>query len=137
MSDVTPKASESLVAAPRWRRALRSGDPRGDDLREAQGWVKEIRSRLVHIRGELEDIGRIEAVSPHDSTCVNVAGALTLAISALYSLTNGERSFKDRAERTDELWADVAANPDDYEVRDGSTWKWQPWGIYKRGGRRV
>lgn len=120
----------------RVRRVLHSGDPRADDLRAAGEWVAEIRSRLVHIRGELEDIGRIEASFPHDRMCDKVAGSLTLAISALHQFVDGgERSFENRAVRTDELWADVAANPDAYVIEDGSTWDWRPRGIFKRGGR--
>lgn len=116
-------------------RILQSGDPRGEDYRAAQEWVVEIRSRLSHIRGELEDIGRIEAYFTHDRLCDDVAGSLSLALIALYGLVEGERSFKARAERVDALWADVAAKPDDYTIRDGRSWDWRPLGIFKRGGR--
>lgn len=130
----------------RVRRVLRDGDPRGDDYRDAGEWVEDIRSRLSHIRGELEDVGRIEAVSEHDRSCKDVAGALTLAISSLYRLVEGERSFGRRAERVDALWADVRADPDAYVIEPGTTlakrgqeadqpWEWRPWGIFKRGGR--
>lgn len=130
----------------RVRRVLRDGDPRGDDYRDAGEWVEDIRSRLSHIRGELEDVGRIEAVSEHDRTCKDVAGSLTLAISSLYRLVEGERSFGRRAERVDALWADVRNDPDAYVIEPGTTlakrgqaadqpWEWRPWGIFKRGGR--
>ncbi len=115
-------------------RVLHSGDPRGDDYREAQKWVKDIRSRLSHIRGELEDIGRIEAYLPHDRMADKVAGSLTLAIIALYQLEHGEGSFEARAERSDALWADVAANPDAFVIKDGKTWEWRALNIFKRGG---
>lgn len=128
------------------RRVLRSGDPRGDDYREAEAWVRNIRSRLSHIRGELRDIGRIEAISEHDRTCEDVAGALTLALVSLHRLVDGERSLGLRAERQDALWADVEANPDAYVIEEGTTmakrgqkadqpWEWKPLGIFKRGGR--
>lgn len=139
--------SSTIQKQPRLvRRVLKEDDPRGDDYREAADWVEDIRSRLSHIRGELEDIGRIEAVSEHDRSCNNVAGSLTLAIRSLYDLVQGERSFRARAERLDELWADVEANPDAYVIEPGTTiakrgqaeeqpWEWKPWGIFKRGGR--
>lgn len=121
----------------RVRRVLREGDPRGDDYRNADVWVRDIRSRLSHIRGELEDIGRIEASFEHDRTCNDVAGALTLALVSLHRLVDGsDRSFTSRAARSDALWADVRANPDNYVIEEGSSWKWRPWGIFKQGGRR-
>lgn len=116
-------------------RILQSGDPRGEDYRAAQEWVDDVRGRLVDIRGELEDIGRIEAYFTHDRRCNDVAGSLTLALIALHGLVEGERSFKAKADRVDALWADVAANPDDYRVDDGRSWEWRPLGIFKRGGR--
>lgn len=128
------EARDSLNAAC-VQRILRSGDPRGDDLRNAGEWVAEIRSRLSHIRGEIEDVGRIESAYRDDRVCEKVAGTLTLCLSALYGLEHGERSFEARAERADALWADVATNPDAYKIEDGSTWDWRPWGIFKRGGR--
>lgn len=135
------------VSGRRVWRILKAGDPRGDDYREAEAWVKDIRSRLVHIRGELHDVGRIEAISERDRTCEDVAGALTLAIRSLYDLLDGERSFGASAERLDALWADVEANPDAYVIEEGTTmakrgqksdqpWEWKPWGIFKRGGRK-
>lgn len=127
--------SDSLIDARRVRRVLHSGDPRGDDWREAQKWIGNIRSRLSHIRGELEDLGRIEAQFPHDRLCGDVAGTLTLALIALHQLEDGARSFDMRAARADELWADVAANPDHYVIKDGRSWDWRPLGIFKRGGR--
>lgn len=144
-SGLTQIAPGVAVSGP-VRRVLKSGDPRGDDYREAQAWVNDIRSRLVQIRGELHDVGRIEAISKHDRTCEDVAGALTLAIRSLYDLLDGERSFAARAEREDALWADVAVNPDAYVIEDGTTlarrgqkseqpWEWKPLGIFKRGGR--
>lgn len=115
-------------------RILRSGDPRGDDYREAQEWAKNIRSRLVHMRGELEDLGRIEAYLQHDRLCDKIAGSLTLAIIALHSLTEGERSFTAKAERADALWADVARDPASYRVDEGRSWDWRALNIFKRGG---
>jgi hypothetical protein len=128
------------------RRVLREGDPRGADYRDAAEWVEDIRNRLAHIRGELEDIGRIEAISEHDRSCKDVAGALTLAISSLHRLVEGERSFRRRAEQVDALWADVAADPDGFVIEPGTTlakrgqaveqpWEWRPLGIFERGGR--
>ena len=119
----------------RIRRVLKSGDPRGTDLREAQDWLEDIRSRLSHIRGELEDIGRIEAYMPHDRMADKVAGTLTLALIALHQLVDGDRSFEVRAEGSDKLWADVAANPEAYAIEDGESWKWRPLGIFKRPRR--
>jgi hypothetical protein len=129
--------TESLLPPARVRRVLRSGDPRGDDYRAAQEWVVDIRSRLAHIRGELEDVGRIETMLPHDRLCDKVAGSLTLALIALHQLEQGDRSLGTRAARVDELWADVAANPDAYKIEDGESWPWRPFGIFKRGGRRA
>lgn len=119
----------------RIRRILHSRDPRGEDYRNAQEWVEEIRSRLGHIRGELHDIGRIEASFPHDRLCDEVAGSLSLAIIALHRLVEGERSFNHRADKVDELWEAVAALPEDYLIKDDSSWDWRPWGIFKRLGR--
>lgn len=124
-----------MSEARRVRRILHSGDPRGDDFRDAAKWAKDIRSRLVHLRGELEDLGRIEATLRHDRMCDNVAGSLTLALVALYGLVEGERSFAARAERSDALWADVAADPDAFVIKDERSWDWRPLGIFKRGGR--
>lgn len=120
------------------RRVLNSGDPRGDDYRNAEEWVEDIRSRLSHIRGELEDIGRIEAMMEHDRLCKNVAGSLTLALIALYRFCDDSdtRSFSARADHADELWADVRRNPVKYVIQDGESWDWRPLDIYKRGGRR-
>jgi hypothetical protein len=115
-------------------RVLHSGDPRGDDYREAEKAVRDIRSRLVHIRGELHDLGKIEASFPHDRLCDNVAGSLTLALIALFQFIDGDRSFSTRADKIDALWADVAANPDRYTIKDGATWDWRPSGIFRRGG---
>lgn len=119
----------------RVRRVLHSGDPRGDDYRDAEAWIRDIRSRLVHIRGELEDVARIEASFPHDSLCAKVAGATTLSILALYQLLEGDRSFSHRADLADKLWEDARADPDGYIIEDGATWKWRPSNIFKRGGR--
>lgn len=115
-------------------RVLHSGDPRGEDYRATQEWTVDIRSRLSHIRGELEDIGRIQSMFPHDRLPDRVAGTLTLCLMALYELVEGPRSFAATADRLDELWADVARNPKSYTIRDGETWEWRPWGIFKRGG---
>lgn len=119
------------------RRVLRSGDPKGDDFRNAHEWVRDIRSLLVGIRGELEDIGKIEASFPHDRLCNKVAGSLTLALIALHRLVEGDRSFVARANNSDGLWADVAANPSRYIIEDGSTWDWRPNGIFVRRDRRA
>lgn len=130
----------------RWRRVLHADDPKGSDYRDAAEWVEDIRSRLAHIRGELEDIGRIEAISEHDRSCNDAAGALSLVIRSLYDLVEGRRSFKARAEHVDALWAAVEADPDGYVIEPGTTlakrgqkedqpWEWRPWGIFKRGGR--
>lgn len=119
------------------RRVLKSGNPRGDDYRDAEKWIEDIRSRLSHIRGELEDVGRIETMMEHDRLCNKVAGSLTLALIALHSLCdNGERSFSSKANHSDELWADVRRNPDRYVIEDGESWEWRPWNIFKRGGRK-
>jgi hypothetical protein len=123
------------------RRILYSSHPTGDDLRDAEAWVRDVRSRLSHIRGELEDIGRIESASRHDSLCNKVAGSLTLALIALHGLMDdGDRSFGERAKRLDALWEDVRANPDNYVIQDAEReerfrWKWRPLGIFERGGR--
>lgn len=116
----------------RWRRVIHSGDPRSTDHLAAREWIQDIRSRLSHIRGELEDIGRLEATFPHDRMCDKVAGSLTLALIALYPLAEGERSFAARAERSDELWAEIAADPDAFIVKDGASWDWRPRRIFKR-----
>lgn len=135
MTDELTQIAPGVAVSGRVCRVLKDGDPKGDDLREAQQWVEDIRSRLVEIRGELEDIARIEAYFPHDSLCGKVAGSMTLALIALHKLVDGESSFATRAERSDELWADAAENPDAYVIEDGETWGWRPWGIYKKGGR--
>lgn len=130
-------ADEQYVQERKIRRVLYSGQPRGVDYRNAQAWVNDIRSRLGHIRGELEDVGRIEALFRHDRRCNDVAGALSLAIIALHVLVEGERSFEARAERVDELWERAAARPDDFVIREGDgDWEWRPLGIFERGGGR-
>lgn len=118
----------------RVRRVLSSDEPRGDDLREAEAWIREVRSRLVHIRGELEDIGRIEARFPPDSLCRMASGTLTLVLIAIHQLVEGERSFGARAKREDDLWAQADADPDGFVVREGTDWDWRPLAIYPRGG---
>src|SRR4051812_29137374 len=65
-------------------RVLHSGNPRGEDYRAAEKAIKDIRERLSHIRGELEDLGRIEASLPHDRRCNDIAGTLTLTLIVLY-----------------------------------------------------
>lgn len=116
------------------RRVLRADDPRGDDYRNAEAWVRDIRSRLAHIRGELEDIGRIESWLEHDRLCNDAAGTVTLLLIALHSLLEGERAFHVRAASLDALWADVESNPANYVIEAGESWPWKPRGIYKRGG---
>lgn len=106
-------------------RILHSGDPRGPDYRAAAEKVSDIRSRLSQIRRELNDLGKIEAMFPHDRLCDDVAGTMSLALIALYSLLDGRRSFEDRADTLDELWDDVAKNPKNYRIEDGQTWDWQ------------
>lgn len=130
MTEIAP----GILAGGRVRRVLKSGDPRDTDYLEAQEWIKDLRSRLSHIRGELEDVGRVEAMFEHDRRCNDVAGAMTLALIALNGLISGDRSFATTAERKRALWEDVAANPDDYVIEDGESWDWRPLGIFKRGG---
>lgn len=119
----------------RIRRVLHSGDPRGADYLAAEEWAIDIRSRLVQLRGELEDLGRIEARFEHDRLCGKVAGSLTLAIIALHSLQDGERSFGVKGKRADALWAEAARDPDAHKIVDGTSWDWRALGIFKRGGR--
>lgn len=108
------------------RRVLHAGDPRAEDFEAALERVTNIRSRLTQIRGELEDLGRIESSLESDRMATAVAGTLTLAISYLYGLQKGDRSFGRRAERSRELWCDVAANPASYVIKEGRTWDWRP-----------
>lgn len=125
----------------RTRRVLKAGDPKGDDYRDAMLWIADIRSRLAHIRGELGDAGKLEAISERDRIATNAQGGLTLVIRALHDT---QQKLKDSATRVDELWADVEANPDAYVIEDGVTlakrgqkaeqeWDWKPSGIFKRG----
>lgn len=132
MADEMTQLAPGISTPQRVRRVLRSGDPRDTDYLDAQDWIKSIRSRLVSIRGELEDIGKIEAMFEHDRRCNDVAGTMSLALIALHTLIDGDRSFAYRAERSRALWEDVAANPDNYVIKDEESWDWRPLGIFKR-----
>ena len=122
-------------------RVLYSSHPTGDDLRDAEEWVRDVRSRLSHIRGELKDIGRIEASLRHDSLCDKASSSITLILIALHGLMDDSgRSFGERAKRVDALWEDVRANPGGYVIEDAERedrfrWDWRPLNIFKRGGR--
>lgn len=103
-----------IARANRFGRVIYEGNPRAQDYLAALAEVKAIRSELVRLRSRLRDLSGIEAHFPHDSLADEAAGAMSLAIIALYSLVDGKRSFAARADRDRELWEDIEANPESY-----------------------
>lgn len=104
----------------RVRRILYKGDPSEADYRAACAEAETIRSELAGLRRRLSTLGRTETEFWFDSIAIEAAGTLSLVISGLYTLVNGERSLDARADRVRDLWADAAARPHAYEIREGT-----------------
>lgn len=100
------------------RRVLYADAPREQDFLDAAEEVKAIRTELGRLRSRLEKVGNIEAEFWFDRIATKVAGALTIAIMALYSLVEGESSLIRRAENSRKLWADAEAHPDLYIIEE-------------------
>jgi hypothetical protein len=112
----------------RVRRILHAGDPHEPDFLHAHAEVEEIRSALGDLRARLREVARVETDAWFDSVANDVAGSLSTAIMALYSLVEGDRSLKRSAENSRLLWKDVAARPEFYIVKPGTSRKngWRP-----------
>lgn len=116
---MTPQGAESEHGQ-RVRRVLYNGDPKGDDFRAAHAEVRAIRSEISRLRGRLQAVGSIETHFWFDSTANVAAGTLSAAVIALYRLVDGEgHDLAARAERLDDLWADVDAHPENYLIKEG------------------
>lgn len=105
----------------RVQRVLYESDPREADYLKMRDEVQDIRRGLSDLRHRLQTLGRSETHFWFDSIAISAAGALSVAIMALYQLEEGRRDLRLRAERSRELWADVEANPDAYAIRPGTS----------------
>lgn len=105
----------------RYGRVIYEGDPRAPEYLSAAKEVESIRSDLASIRRRLDRLQDVETEFWFDSDAVKCAGTLTVLIRMLYDLCDGgTRSFQRRAERNDELWADIRAHPARYVLRPGT-----------------
>lgn len=115
-----------IARANRFGRVIYEDSPREADYLAAQAEMKAIRSELSRLRSRLRDLSGIETALPHDSLTLEAAGAMSLAIIALYTLVDGDRSFLASAERSRLLWEDIEANPERYVLRPTDE-KRRPW----------